>query len=409
MSKYEKKDEGKKSLAIISSWHEPCGIAAYSERLKPEFDKFYNVEVLPLNTEILQNTSKNISKMGDQLIKEIAEKVKEFDYVNIQFEVGLFGVNRSQVFRRLMKIVDSSNNLIITFHSVNFDGIDINVRNVISRHPIKNLINLEKKNYWPRFYQNVFKRLRKLQYRKKINVIVHNKRDKELIKRITRFENVHDYPLALYTKDVRELPKTEKGKQNFKQRYHLSEADIVLGTFGFVSLYKGHETVIRALSHLPDNYKMVVFGGQHVRSIKKDTPVDKYLGELLDLIVKNKNKKLKDRVIFVGGVSDDDFLEAMRYSDFVLLPYLEVGQMASGVATMALESGSNIIMSNTNCFHELERYFPNCFKFFDIGNYMELARDILYWSEDYSNNIKKCLDIYNLENNVKNYMNIFEE
>jgi len=129
-----------------------------------------------------------------------------------------------------------------------------------------------------------------------------------------------------------------------------------------------------------------------------------------DKILKSKNirKLLRQRITFAGGVTDDEFMEAMTYSDFVILPYMEVKQMASGVAANALECRAKTIMSNTNCFHELSRYFPNCFKSFDIGNYLELVNCIERWEDDYEENIEKCLDKYNVENNVKNYAAIFE-
>lgn len=406
-----------KKLAIISSWKEPCGIASYVSYLLPEFQKYFKTDILPLKTEILQNTGSNISKMGDQLIDQIASRVSEYDYVNIHFEVGLFGVSRSQVYRRLMKIVKAAKNVIVTFHSINLKGADFHIKNFVCKNPVGELIALEKNNYWPDFYKNVFQEFSKLSKKKNIHVIVHNRRDRDAIRRITGFKNVHDYPLAMYNAQIRNKVKTEEQRYEFKKKYGLASDDIVLGVFGFVSMYKGHETVIQALSYLPDNYRMIIFGGQHIRGIQPFIPVDKYLSQLLDLIIQKdeKNTKgqdmkklLRQKIIFAGGVTDEDFMEAMEYSDFVILPYMEVNQMASGVATNALECRAKIIMSNTNCFHELNRYFPNCFKRFDIGNYLELVNCIERWEDKYDENIKKCLKKYNVENNVKNYVAIFE-
>ena len=408
----------KKKLAVISSWKEACGIASYTECLVPEFEKYYNVDIFSLKTEILNNTNKNISKMGDELIKKIAEKIVDYDYVNIQFEVGLFGRTKTQVYNRLMKLVNASNNLIITFHSINLNGMDIQLKNFIQSNPIKLLKQNMRENYWPNFYYNVFVKLKNLSKNKNINVIVHNKRDRDIIKRVTGFKNVYDFPLALYNKEIRSREKDKIKAKNFKEKYNLAQDDKVIGLFGFVSLYKGHETAIKALKYLPDNYKVVIFGAQHPHNIQSFTVIDKYLERLLNLIENidkeiSKNKAensllISQRVIFSGSATDDEFIDAMMYSDFVVLPYLEVNQMGSGVAANALECKANILMSNTKCFHEIKKYFPNCFETFDIGNYFELSNQILNWKNDYSSNIERCLKYYNLENNILNYKKIFE-
>lgn len=407
-----------KKLAVISSWDEPCGIATYAECLIPEFKNYYETDILPLNTEVLQNSNRNIMKIGDRLIDEIAQKVKNYDCVNIQFEVGLFGVDRNQVYERVMKLVRASRNIIITFHSINLDGGDLNLRKFISTWPIKVLMNYKRENYWSDFYMKLFTSLKKLSKTKNVHIIVHNKRDCDKIKKMVGFQNVHDFPLGMYSKEIRNRERTVEKRKEFLSRYNLNEDTVVLGTFGFVSLYKGHETLIKALSLLPNNYKMIVFGAQHIRSIKPFKEVDEYLSKLLQVIsdkdaeiskVKNTDKiPLHDRIIFAGSVTDEEFQDAMAYSDFVVLPYLEVKQMASGVATTALESKARVIMSNTNCFNELKRYYPHCFKQFDIGNYLELVHCIKNWKEDYSSNIEKSLEKYNLEENVKNYHDIFE-
>lgn len=406
-----------KKLAIISSWQEPCGIASYVAYLMPEFQKYFETDILPLKTEILKDSSSNISKIGDQLIDQIAHRVRAYDYVNIQFEVGLFGVSRTQVYRRLMKIVKAAKNVIVTFHSINLKGADLQIKQFFCRHPFGRLLELEKNNYWPDFYKHVFHRLDILSKEKNVHVVVHNRRDRTLIRRITGFKNVHDYPLAMYPAHIRNKEKTAAQKLAFQKKYGLEQNHIVLGVFGFVSMYKGHETVIRALSYLPDNYRVIIFGAQHIRGIQPFVPVDHYLSGLLDLIAqkdekiaksKEPKKLLRQKILFAGVVTDDEFMEAMMYSDFVILPYMEVNQMASGVATNALECGAKIIMSNTNCFHELSRYFPNCFKCFDIGNYLELVNCIERWKDGYNDNIKRCMNQYNVENNVRNYMDIFK-
>jgi hypothetical protein len=63
----------------------------------------------------------------------------------------------------------------------------------------------------------------------------------------------------------------------------------------------------------------------------------------------------------------------MAICDVVVLPYLEVGQSASGPISQAIELGCRVIASRTHTFLEFARYHPDTVEFFDIGNHLELA------------------------------------
>ena len=111
---------------------------------------------------------------------------------------------------------------------------------------------------------------------------------------------------------------------------------------------------------------------------------------------------------FVGDVNDEEFAQAMRCCDFVVLPYIEVKQMGSGIAALAIENHARSIFSNTKCFQELQQFFPNCFSIFDIGNYLQLAYNIEHYNDCYADAIDQALTIHNLEKNVQEYVDVFE-
>ena len=69
---------------------------------------------------------------------------------------------------------------------------------------------------------------------------------------------------------------------NKKQCYYK-----IIGLFGFVSEYKGHETAIRALKLLPAEYKIIIFGSQHPMSIMQNTKVDPYIDQLIQIITED--------------------------------------------------------------------------------------------------------------------------
>ena len=77
-----------------------------------------------------------------------------------------------------------------------------------------------------------------------------------------------------------------------------------------------------------------------------------------------------------GALADADFLAGMAICDAVVLPYLEVGQSASGPISQAVELGCRIIASRTHTFLDFARYHPETIEFFDIGNHLELAERI---------------------------------
>ena len=91
-----------------------------------------------------------------------------------------------------------------------------------------------------------------------------------------------------------------------------------------------------------------------------------------------------------------------------MLPYLEVNQGGSGIASLVLETKIKALYSNNKAFDELNKYFANTFSRFDIGNYMELAKKIKDYKENYTLKIDDCLETYNIENNIIFHKNIFE-
>jgi hypothetical protein len=183
----------------------------------------------------------------------------------------------------------------------------------------------------------------------------------------------------------------------------------LIGVFGFLGRYKGFDTVIRALHHLPEEYHLLIFGGVHPNEIRPHQEIDPVVsslfdagyidtsvaertrthpgaaapvvsvafdGSMRDLLVEHP-KDLSSRIHFLGAQTDADFLAGMAICDAVVFPYLEVGQSSSGPISQSLELGCRVIASRTHTFLQFARYHPNMVEFFDIGNHLELAGRIL--------------------------------
>lgn len=398
----------RKKLAIISSYNEDCGNASYTEALRREFDKYYDVDIFPLQLDLLQSNHNRLVELGNRHIQDICRKLKAYDFVNIQFEAGLYGNNRKLILKRVKKLIRAGSNVIVTMHRVDvpksyFDRETVNI--LLSGHFMQSLKQFRRENYFAHLYPQVALEVKKKNRRGRANIIVHSKRDAKNIRLIFRVPFVYDFPLSFLNRQERERERSEEQAAAFKKRYGLEQDDTAIGIFGFVTAYKGHETAVHALKYLPETYKLLVFGSQHPSSIAMNCPIDKFEEQLLNKIDK---LKLDGRVLFCGNLDDGQFIDALYCCDFSVLPYLEVNQSGSGIASLAIETGIPSLFSNNKAFAELQKYFPGCFERFDIGNHLELADKIMNYQDVYRENRKKALEKYNIENNIRLYRKVFE-
>ena len=413
-----------KKLAIISSYNESCGNASYTEVLRREFAKYYEVDVLSLQLDVLSSNASNIRKIAEEHIDELAKSLKNYDYVNIQFEAGLYGNNKKDILRRVKKLIEASNNLIVTMHRVDLPKLLFSLKTLkilfSSKNIVRNMQVIKNEIYFKQLYRDLVKIIKNHSKKHNVNIIVHTKKDKKNIERFFDFHNVYDFPLTFLDKNQRLRKRNDREKEEFIKKYELDKNDKLIGIFGYISEYKGHETIIKALSYLPDNYKLLIFGSQHPMAIQEFSKCDPYISKLLNELKKQEelNEKemlskkeisITDRILFLGNLDDDDFLDALYCCDFAVLPYMEVNQGGSGIASLVLETKIKSLYSNNKAFAELNKYYPNTFSKFDIGNYVELARKIKNYKEDYTEAIDKSLEKYNLENNIRLHMDIFEE
>lgn len=412
-----------KKMAIVSSYNELCGNATYTEVLKKEFSKYYDVDVLALRTDLLGSKYSKVVKLADKHIAELSKKLKEYDYVNIQFEAGLYGSYRKDIMRRIKILIKQCKNLTFTMHRLDipesiFDKQSL--KKIFSGNILKNLKEIRQNSYMAHLYPAIIKYLKKMSKKNNVNIVVHTKREKRNIQQLFGFNNVYDFPITFMNKNMRKREPDSDETTAFKSKFGYNRDDVIIGLFGFVSEYKAHDVVLRALKLLPSNYKVIIFGSQHPMSIIKNEKIDDYINKLISIIEDtddesenendfmefigkslNKEKdKLRDRVVFAGSLNDKEFIDALYCCDFAILPYIETNQSGSGIASLVLESKIKAIYSNNKAFSELKKYYPDCFETFDIGNYMELAYKISHYNHDFRKQIDKCLEIYNLENNV---------
>jgi glycosyltransferase involved in cell wall biosynthesis len=395
-------------LAIVSTRNKLCGIAAYTKALERQLADLFEITVFDLDQYLLRGRHSRVRALGDRHIKEICREIAAFDVVSLQIEFGTLGDAPKDIERRFRWLVAAASRLSVTFHSLNrppvFPAADF-FRSIATFDWVKAIDIQTAFIHGNRLSGGIAKILRRAQRRKPTSVIVHNRRDSSDARYLHGFSRVLDHPLSFLSPSEAETILSLATRRKFPQLDPFPNDAKLIGVFGFLSDYKGFEVVIKALYHLPEDHHLLIFGGVHPSSIPKRTAIHPYVATLLedahvdatlyddmhgastiglnldierhlaDLFGKHP-RDLSSRVHFMGALEDGDFLTGMAICDVVVLPYLEVGQSASGPISQAIELGCRVIASRTHTFLEFARYHPETIEFFDIGNHLELAERI---------------------------------
>jgi glycosyltransferase involved in cell wall biosynthesis len=427
----------RKKLAIVSSYNENCGNASYTHVLKVAFSELYDVDVIPLDLFLLQKPQKELERYGDDHIRDICAKLKNYDYVNIQFEAGLYGTAAKNILTRMKWLIQAAPNLVLTMHRVDL-AVELSfvraVKDSITSFRIAPLFQFYRSKAFSTLYRDIVAFCKLQSLKKNVWVKVHAKREARIIKDLFNFGNVIHYPLAFLNKTQREELRTEP-KNDIAARFGLPAGAKAFGVFGYISNYKGIETAIKALSFLPDDWYLLMVGSAHPQAVKFYADIDPYLESVLDLIkseqatkesqllkssrithYSNKQgaadtldaRRITDRVKFVGNLEDEDFVRVLRDIDAVVLPYIEVGQSMSGVIVLGLEAGGRIIGANNFSFAETRKYFGDVFERFDIGNYVELAQRLVSKPENFDKARDDAFEKFNIMSSVELQSRVFE-
>jgi glycosyltransferase involved in cell wall biosynthesis len=398
-------------LALVSTYSELCGIAAYTRSLERQLADVFDVRVFDLSQYLLRNRHGRVRKFGDRHIQEICRELKDFAAVNLQLEHGTLGRTARDIVRRFGWIVRAAPQLSVTFHTM-FDAVAFDYARwlkAISRFKFAEAIAMRAE--YNRTYllsAGIAMRLRRAQRFKPVTIVVHTRRDRLHMQYVHGLRNVYDHPLSFLNESEASDIRSTATRARFPVLEALPDGAKLVGVFGFIGRYKGFDTVIRALHHLPEDHHLLIFGGIHPNEIRVQQRIDPVVAELFDAGFVDTNvveriravpdagipavsvavdatmrdlllrhpKDLSRRIHFLGATSDRDFLTGMAVCDTVVFPYLEVGQSSSGPISQALELGCRVIASRTHTFLQLGKYHEEMIEYFDIGNHLELAARI---------------------------------
>jgi glycosyltransferase involved in cell wall biosynthesis len=363
-------------LAIISSYSESCGNAAFTRVLHDSIERYapdFEVEVVELNLRLLQSIDGAVRKKGDAHIGEICKTLANFDMVNVQMEAGLYGTFPSDIVGRFKRILGANKNTSVTLHSPRLIGTDQSN----SRRGIKKLLKLDILgglrdligDRYANVHVNINKKIVLASIQSNARLIVHTTRAQKQISDFFGYDNVVVHPLKIVADD---FSPRESVLKDIAAQSNFDSEDVLVGMFGYISAYKGHTDALKALSVLPKNYKLLIFGRQHPQTLKANGSVDEYINSLV--YQATTQKRLRGRVFFMGELDDQSFQDVASGVDIAWLPYYENGQDGSGIASICVDLCPRVLCSTSFAFDELFKLIKyRNVRRFDIGNYLEMA------------------------------------
>ena len=298
------------TFAIVSSYSESCGNAAFTKVLRDSIELYSNaqVEVIELDLKLLQSIDHKVRRQAQIHVKEICQRLKMFDAVNIQMEAGLYGTLPHDVVRRAKQIIDANPNTSVTLHSPRL--VSTTLSN--ARSGLKKILQLEILSGVREIIGSRFANIH-ISINKKIighailrnrRLIVHTLRARNQIKEFYGYDQVDVHPLKIVPDNFAPDPTV---LECFRSELDLSDSDVLIGIFGYISAYKGHMDALRAMKHLPSNHKLMIFGRQHPQTLKSSGKIG---------LIENKNLKrqiLKYSQEQIVGISE---LEKYRTNNF---------------------------------------------------------------------------------------------
>lgn len=339
----------------FSSHYEDCGIAKYQENYVDEINKTEGFE-----TTFFEYSPYKTREMNDNEFKNVIAKlnntIKGYDIFHIQHEFGFY--RRDQLQQLVNTAKATGVKVVITYHT----SPDL----IIIKKPLggfgpRNIIS------FLRSYRHNYI-LEKIHIKPLIDsdlVIAHNE---------YTAEKLHTYGVS--KEKIILIPHPTYGATNPEKTHYIEESlnkkegDVILSTVGYIHRFKGVDKAVKALSYLPDNYKLAILGG-----VKSDSDDQRLYDEIADLIIE---RNLQDRVFITGVVPSDDKLNSfIRETDISLYPYDSVYYkgVASGALNLAIANERPIVAYPVSTLKETNSEIGQLI-LTQSDSYYELAKEI---------------------------------
>lgn len=269
---------------MVTSWNVRCGIATYSQDLANT--------LVQEDVEVYIVRLSRFGSKSPEIMVDTAERIPydKVDLVHIQHEYGLYQGLEAPFFTAVRT---HGKPIVTTMHAVGNWDVDSLIARVSNK------------------------------------VITHNK----------FCANRFGHPSTVIPHGV--IPAEPTDKQSAKAFWNVSKDAQIVGYLGFISNYKGLETLIAAMAKVP-NVGLMICGGWHV-----ETQND-YINRIQDW----SRELLGKRVVWTGFIPEDKLADAYGAMDLLVYPSrfaTESGALLHGIAY-----GKAIIASNLEPFKEKE-------------------------------------------------------
>jgi glycosyltransferase involved in cell wall biosynthesis len=355
-------------LLMLSTNGEPCGIADYNSTLGAAF---LGLGHLTDTVRIPRLDSAGLAKACEIF----RERLPKFDLGLVQHEWGFFGSNfrqSAQCFAELLKSLGDEPPVAIFIHS----GFPVLPRSRTMRF---------------------FSKDAKIRAAKRAMVSAINRRARVFTHGDTAREQLVGYGVRRERIEAVVFPLTAE-RDVAKPRPLSAHDPVQLAIFGFVSEYKGYETVLNAMRLLPDNVTLVIAGGKHPTN-PGDQTLDSILGflhtgawprptmpALPGRFTSADRRRLRNRVRITGYLSHAEMVNTLNGTDIALAIYSE-GPPGSAALGQMLSLGRPMIASTLTAFREVQQRC-NCLKLIPAQAPFELAELILALIRDHAERLR---------------------
>jgi len=346
------------------------GIADYAEMLIDELEEQEDVENKIVSFE--QSEGENVESLMNRSERssfiEAAEEAfqDEPDVVHIQHELNLYGrINFLLMALKMLQLKRKSDTKVITtMHTyIDYD---------FSLKP-KQLLRYVG-------YKIVTYRLI---YALSDKIIVHN----DILEEKMGREDVEVIPHGV---------KKIECNEDIREEYGFSQEDTFLLCTGFLTEAKGFEYAVKAMKHLPGNYKLLVAGSTPPNFEEMG---EEYYRKLQSIVEKNSlGSQVNVRKEFVPEEKLDKLICS---ADINLFPYTESSQ--SGMMHRAIGAGKDIICSDLEVFRSV---LGDAGTYFESRDSRKLADEVKKYGS--SSSIEELRKNISWENAAKNHLDIYD-
>ena len=327
--------------AMITPWKKKCGIFSYSRDLSEALaEKGVDVYIVRLP---------RFGRKSDPIFGQVVNKipVSDVDLIHVQHEYGLYNGHEATFYNGLKRL---GKPIVSTMHAVGNLGIDRAIDDASNK------------------------------------MIVHN----EFCKKRLRFDSE---VIPHGCKPSETMPREKAMK-----RLGIDPKVPLVGYCGFISHYKGLETLIEAVSKIPKS-ALLIGGGWHAG------PGTQYIASLNQMT----QRDLPNRCKWLDFVPDENL--SMVYGAMDVVVYPSVYATESGALLMALSHGKATIASRIAPFREKEK-LGALTTFKGVNSLMKKIRKVLR-DKEYRDSLEEGARAYAEANSWSNvaeqHTNLYKE